>query len=89
MFEKLKDLNKLRKMQAEVKKQLEQIFVTQEKGGVRLVVRGDKRIEKLEINGEEKKDLKDLINDTMKDVDKKVEKQMRGQLSDLGFPGLP
>ena len=75
-------------MQSEVKRQLEQIFVTQEKGGIRVVIRGDKHIEKLEIDGEDRKDLRDLLNDSMKDVDKKVEKQMRGQLSDLGFPGL-
>ena len=75
-------------MQAEVKKQLENIFVTNEKGGVELVIRGDKKIEKLIIDGEDNKNLRDLINDSMKEVDKKVEKQMRGQLSELGFPNL-
>ena len=88
MFEKLKDLNKLRKAQSDIKKQLEQIFVTEEKSGVRIVIRGDKRIEKLEIDDEENKELKDIINDAMKEVDKKVEKQMRGQLKDLGFPEI-
>jgi len=42
----------------------------------------------LEIDGEDQKDLRDLINDTFGDVDKKVEKQMRGQLKDLGLPDL-
>ena len=51
-----------------------------------IVVRGDKKIQKIEIDGEDQKDLKDLINDTFSDVDKKVEKQMRGQLKDLGLP---
>lgn len=88
MFDKLKDLNKLRKIQAEMKKQLEQIFVTQEKQGYTIVMRGDKHIEKIEIEGEEDKNLKDILNKTMKDVDKKVEKQMRGQMGDLGIPGL-
>jgi DNA-binding protein YbaB len=88
MFDKFKDLNKLRKAQSEIKKQLEQIFVTTEKSGIKIVIRGDKRIEKLEIDGEDRKDLRDLLNDTSKEVDKKVEKQMRGQLSELGFPGL-
>jgi len=40
------------------------------------------------IDGEDQKDLRDLINDTFGDVDKKVEKQMRGQLKDLGLPDL-
>lgn len=85
MFDKLKDLNKLRKAQSEIKKQLEQIFVQKEKGEISVLIRGDKRIEKIIIDGEELKDLKDLLNETMKDVDKKVEKQMRGQLSELGL----
>lgn len=85
MFDKLKDLNKLRKAQGEIKKQLEQIFVTTEKSGFRVVIRGDKRIEKLEIDGEDNKALREILNDSFKEVDKKVEKQTRGQLQDLGF----
>ncbi|AHB40026.1 TPA: YbaB/EbfC family DNA-binding protein [candidate division WWE3 bacterium] len=88
MFDKLKDINKLRKAQSGIKKQLENIFVTSEKGKLRIVIRGDKRIEKLEIDGEDDKILRELLNDAFKDVDKKVEKQMRGQLQDLGLPGL-
>ena len=88
MFDKLKDINKLRKAQADIKKQMENIFVTSERGRLRIVIRGDKRIEKLEIDGEDDKALRELLNDAFKDVDKKVEKQMRGQLQDLGLPGL-
>jgi DNA-binding protein YbaB len=85
MFDKLKDLNKLRKAQVEIKKQLEKIFVQNEKVGMLVLIRGDKRIEKIVIDGEEQKDLKELLNGAMKDVDKKVEKQMKGQLGDLGL----
>lgn len=85
MFGKLKDLNNLRKAQAEIKKELEQIYVEAEKAGMRVLIRGDKRIEKLEIDGEDNKALRDLINEAMKDVDKKVEKQMRGHMADLGL----
>ncbi len=88
MFDKLKDLNKLRQVQTDVKNQLEQIFVEYEKEGILVVVRGDKRIEKIEIDGDENKLIKDIINDAMKDVDKKVQKKMQGQLKDLGLPGL-
>ena len=83
MFDKIKDLNKLRKAQGEIKKELEQIFVEGEKQGIKILIRGDKRVEKLEIDGVEQKSLRDLINDTMKDVNKKVEKQMRGHMADL------
>ena len=85
MFDKLKDMNNLRKAQGEIKKELETIFVQAEKGGYKLLVRGDKRFEKLELDGVEQKELRDLINDVLKDVDKKVEKQMRGRLSDVGL----
>lgn len=88
MLDKLKDMNKLRKAQAEIKKELEQIFVKIDKGDYSILVRGDKKVEKLSIDGEEAKELKDLINDAMKEVDKKAEKQMRSHLGDLGLPGL-
>ena len=88
MFDKVKELNKLRKVQGEIKKDLEQVFVSNEKSGMKVVARGDKKIQKIEIDGEEQKGLKDLINDTFKDVDKKVEKQMRGRMGDLGLPGF-
>lgn len=88
MLDKLKDMNKLRKAQAEIKKELEQIFVKMDKGDYSILVRGDKKIEKLAIDGDEAKELKDLINDALKEVDKKAEKQMRGHLGDLGIPGL-
>lgn len=88
MFDKIKELNRLKQTQSRIKKQMEEIFATKEKGNVRIVVRGDKRIQKLEIEGEDRKDLKDLINEVFGEVDKKVEKQMRGQLKDLGLPDL-
>ncbi|MFZ5424705.1 MAG: YbaB/EbfC family nucleoid-associated protein [Patescibacteria group bacterium] len=88
MLDKLKDLNNLRKIQSEMKKQLEEIFVSGEKGDYSVVIRGDKRIERIEVDGEEDKELKDLLNKTMKDVDKKVQKKLKGQLGDLGLPGF-
>lgn len=85
MFDKIKNLNNLRKAQAEIKKELENIFVQMQKGSIKILLRGDKRVEKLEIDGVENKELKELINDAMKEVDKKVEKQMRGYMSSLGL----
>ncbi len=82
-----KEIYKLRKEQSKMQKQMEQIFSTEEKRGVRVVVRGDRKIEAIYFDDEEQKELKDLINSAMKGVNKKVEKQLRGQLSELGFPG--
>lgn len=83
-----KEIIKLKKAQSQMQKQLEQIFATEESRGIRVVVRGDRRVETIEIDGEENRDLKNLINDALKEVSKKAEKQLRGQLGDLGFPGL-
>lgn len=88
MFGKLKELNEFRKIQNEMKKQLEQIYVSGERGDYKITVRGDKKIEKIEIDGEEDADLKKLLNTVMKDVDKKVAKQLQGQLGNLGLPGF-
>lgn len=88
MFDKLKDLSQLKKVQDEMKKQLENIFITEESRGLKIVLRGDKRVERIEFDGVENKELKDLLNKANKEVDKKVAKQMKGSLQDLGFPGL-
>ncbi len=85
MFDKVKEADRLRRLQNEIRKEQEAIYVEADKQGIKLLVRGDKRIEKLEIDGVDNKALRDLINDTMKEVDKKIEKQMRGHMSDLGL----
>lgn len=83
MFDKIAALRKAKKMQDQIKKQLEEIFHNEERGNNSVLIRGDKRIEKVVIGGEERKDLKDLINDAMKQVDKKAEKKMKDQASDI------
>jgi len=88
MFDKAKEILKFRKMQSEMKKELENIFATVEKSGVRIVIRGDKHIEKIIVDEDEQRLLKDVLKDSMKEVDKKGEKQMRGKLGEWGIPGL-
>lgn len=79
----IKDMYKLRRMGNQTQKELEKIFASEESKGILVVVRGDRRIEKIEIDGEENKDLKNVINDALKKVGKKADKQLSGQLSDL------
>ena len=83
MFDKAKQLHKLKKMQSDIQKQLEQIMHTEEKNDVLVVVRGDKKIESIIIDGEDRKDIKDLVNEAFKQVDKKAEKKMRSQAGDM------
>ena len=83
MFEKVKQLHKLKKMQSEVQKQLESILHVEEKGSISVTVRGDKKIEYFVIDGQERRDIKDLINEAFKRVEKKSEKRMKGQAMDI------
>ncbi len=83
MFDKIAALRKAKKMQDQIKKQLEEIYHNEESGRSSILIRGDKRIEKVILDGDERKDLKDLINDAMKQVDKKAEKKMKDQASDI------
>lgn len=83
MLDKVNAIRKAKKMQDEINKQRQQIFHNEEKGDTVVLVRGDNRIEKLVIAGEERKDIKDQINEAMKQVEKKVEKKMRDQAGDI------
>ena len=79
MFDKLKQLNELRKMRSqamELQKELEKIKESAERGGMRVVVTGDQKVSYIEIDGQEKADLVDLINEAMKKVQKEAAKKM-------------
>ncbi len=76
-----KGLYKAQRAKSQMQKQLEQIYAAEEKRGIKVVVRGDKKIETIIIDSEEQKELKDLINKAMKAADKKVEKQLRSSVN--------
>jgi DNA-binding protein YbaB len=85
-FDQAKEIYKWKKIQDEVKKQQSQIFAAVEKRGIKVVVKGDKKIEKIELDGLENKELKEAINEAMKEVDKKLQKKLQGQAGELGIP---
>ena len=85
MFDKIKAIDRARRLQGEVKKIQESVYQEVEQQGYKILVRGDKHLEKLEIDGVENKVLRNLINDAFKDVDKKVEKKAKGYASELGL----
>lgn len=79
MFDKVRQLNELRKMRSqaqELQKELEKIRESAEKGGMKVVVSGDQKIQYIEMDGQERKDLVDLINEAMKKVQKEAAKKM-------------
>ena len=75
-----KAIYKAQKAQSRMQKELQQIYAAEEKKGIKVVVRGDRKIEKIEIDGEERKDLKELINSAMKEAEKKAEKKLRSSV---------
>jgi DNA-binding protein YbaB len=79
MFDKLqqgKQLLKLRSQAKQLQKQLEEVEHTEESGDVKVKVNGAQKIVYMEIDGEERRDLADVINKAMKGVQKKSAKKM-------------
>lgn len=87
-FDKLRQLNDLRKMRSqamEMQKKLKQVVATLEKGNYKIKVTGDQRIEYLEIDGEAQPELVKVINEALEKVQKDAAKEMiqEGGLSSL------
>ena len=79
MFDKLKQLNELRKMRSQamgLQKELDQIIETYENRGVKVKVTGSQKVDYIEVDGEERSDIKDAINEAMKRVQKEAAKKM-------------
>ena len=78
-FDKLKQLGQLNKMRQQAKKlqqELEKIEEVEERGGIRVKVTGDQKITYLEVDGQERSDIVNVINSAMKNVQKKAAKKM-------------
>jgi DNA-binding protein YbaB len=75
-FNQLKDLAKMRQKAMELQKELEKIIKTVEKHGYSVSVTGDQKIRYIKKDGEDLKELVDLINSAMKDVQKDSAKKM-------------
>lgn len=83
-FKQLGQLNDMRKKAQELQKELEKIIQTVEKGGWQVSVTGDQKIRYIKKDGEDMKELVDLINDAMKKVQKDAAKKMMEMGGGLG-----
>ncbi len=83
-FNQLKDLAKMRQKAMELQKELEKIIKTVEKNGWQVSVTGDQKIRYIKKDGEDMKELVDLINNAMKDVQKDAAKKMMEMGGGLG-----
>ncbi len=87
MFDKVKQAKDLLKLRSEAKKlqeELSQIIHSEEKGRFKVKVKGDQTIDYLEIDGQEERELMELINRAMKEVQKKSAKRMMEMGGGLG-----
>jgi len=79
MFDKFKQLKELAQMRSKamaLQKELEKIVETLEKSGWTVSVTGDQKIRYIKKDGEDLKELVDLINEAMKKVQKESAKKM-------------
>lgn len=83
MLDKVKQAYQLKKAQSDLQKIIESLSVFEQKGENSVVVTGDKKITKIIINGVENKIIKDLINDAMKKMDAKLQKEMKAKEDEI------
>ncbi|MDP2585590.1 MAG: YbaB/EbfC family nucleoid-associated protein [Candidatus Levybacteria bacterium] len=85
-FQKVGQINEMRKQAMEIQKQLQAEEVIVDKNGVRIVISGDQKIKELLSNGKSDNDVKDAVNEAIKksqEVAAKKLSQMGGGLGGL------
>lgn len=75
-FKQLGELNKMRQQANALQKELEKIIQTLEKNGWSVSVTGDQKLRYIKKDGQDFKELVDLINEAMKKVQKDAAKKM-------------
>ncbi len=81
-----RDLLRMRQKAKALQKELEQVVHVEEKDEMKVKVNGAQNVIYLEINGEDRKDIVELINKATKNVQKKAAKRMME--SGEGLSGL-
>lgn len=67
---------KMRSQAMTLKKKLEELTQSEEKDGVRVVVNGAQEVVKIEIDGQDRRDIVELINKAYKEIQKEAAKKM-------------
>ena len=91
MFNKLKDLNKLRSQASEIQKKLADEFITVKESGVEIIINGNMEIQSVKIADIENKErlednLKNAANNAIKKAQKLMAQKMMG--GGLNLPGM-
>jgi len=83
MIDKVKQAYQLKKAQAYLQRLMSSLSVFDQKGDNSIVITGDKKVTKIVINGVESKEIKDLINEAMKKMDTKLQKEMKSKEDEI------
>lgn len=71
-----------------VKQKLEKIVVTVKRGAIEIEISGDQKVHRFLVDGVERHDLKDAVNEAVKKSQETAAKQMQGMMGSLKFPGV-
>ena len=80
IFDKLQQLKKLKQLRdqaMQMQKMLKEERITIEERGVRVLMTGDQEIQELSIDGEDKKDAREVINKALKESQKVAAKKLQ------------
>ncbi|OGY11596.1 MAG: hypothetical protein A3F61_01725 [Candidatus Blackburnbacteria bacterium RIFCSPHIGHO2_12_FULL_41_13b] len=87
MFQKMqqaKQLWDLRNKAMAMQKALAQEFVTIEKNGIKVVMSGDQKVQKIEIDGAENRNISEAVNEAIKESQKIAAKKIQEMGGGLG-----
>ena len=85
-FQKIGQINEMRKKAMEIQRELQAELLTVEKNGVTVEITGDQKIQKLSSNGRSDDDIKEAVNEAVKksqEVAARKLSQMEGGLGGL------
>lgn len=91
MFDKFKQLSELKKMRdqaMQIQRQLDAEVIEVEKNGVRVKISLAQKIRELEINGKSDEEIKEAVNEALKESQEKAAKKMQSLVGVEGLKGL-
>lgn len=91
MFDKFKQLGELKKMRdqaMQIQKQLDSEVIEVEKNGVMVKISLAQKIRELETNGKDDYDIKEAINEALKEAQEKAAKKMQSLVGIEGLKGM-
>ena len=79
-------MNELRKQAKQIRGEMEKITVEVTEGEIKIVLRGDQQIERIEEAGVARDDLKKAFNKALKESQKKVSQKLSGMMTGMKLP---